>query len=172
MEIYHYDPKTLEFLGKTFARKDPLEEGRYLIPANATGITPPQLGPNETCVFNKSNNSWSKVADYRGQDYYDSSGKKYAVKKLGETLPEWSIMDPPPEGVNFVYENGAWIKDPEKIKEEIRDQRDSLLKQSDWTQLPDAPVDQSAWATYRQALRDVPQQSGFPDNVTWPEEPK
>lgn len=35
----------------------------------------------------------------------------------------------------------------------------------------DAPVDQAAWAVYRQALRDVPQQEGFPENIVWPESP-
>jgi hypothetical protein len=54
---------------------------------------------------------------------------------------------------------------------QIRGQRDMLLAQSDWTQTPDAPVDQAAWGTYRQALRDIPQQPGFPDNVTWPTAP-
>lgn len=34
--------------------------------------------------------------------------------------------------------------------------RDRLLAESDWTQLPDAPVDKAAWATYRQQLRDFP----------------
>jgi hypothetical protein len=38
----------------------------------------------------------------------------------------------------------------------MRLQRDRLLVESDWTQLPDAPVDRGAWATYRQALRDFP----------------
>ena len=45
----------------------------------------------------------------------------------------------------------------------VRAQRDRLLSASDWTQLADAPVDQAAWATYRQALRDLPEQDGFPD---------
>ena len=53
-----------------------------------------------------------------------------------------------------------------------REKRNSELKLSDWTQLSDAPVDQSAWATYRQSLRDVPSQAGFPDNVTWPTKPE
>lgn len=53
----------------------------------------------------------------------------------------------------------------------VRAQRDILLTASDWTQVADAPVDQAAWATYRQALRDIPAQAGFPDNVTWPEKP-
>ena len=53
----------------------------------------------------------------------------------------------------------------------IRSHRDMLLKESDWTQVADAPVDQAAWATYRQALRDVPQQAGFPHEVDWPAKP-
>lgn len=55
---------------------------------------------------------------------------------------------------------------------EMRQKRDGLLAASDWTQMPDAPVDQAAWAKYRQALRDVPQQPGFPGSVVWPAEPK
>jgi hypothetical protein len=53
----------------------------------------------------------------------------------------------------------------------IRASRNDMLAACDWTQLPDAPVDQAAWATYRQALRDVTVQEGFPWNVTWPQEP-
>jgi hypothetical protein len=47
-----------------------------------------------------------------------------------------------------------------------------LLLASDWTQVADAPVDQEAWALYRQALRDVPEQVGFPGVVEWPVEPE
>lgn len=53
----------------------------------------------------------------------------------------------------------------------VRSDRDRLLQQSDWTQLADAPVDSAAWAAYRQALRDVPSQSGFPYVVSWPTTP-
>jgi len=66
-------------------------------------------------------------------------------------------------------------KIPELIAErqasQARSQRDALLSQSDWTQVSDAPVDQAAWADYRQALRDVPQQAGFPTEITWPQKP-
>lgn len=54
---------------------------------------------------------------------------------------------------------------------EVRAERDRLLAQSDWTQLADAPVDRAAWVVYRQALRDLPQQAGFPEDVDWPEIP-
>lgn len=55
--------------------------------------------------------------------------------------------------------------------DEIRAQRNALLAACDWTQLADAPVDDLAWATYRQALRDIPAQAGFPANVVWPVAP-
>jgi hypothetical protein len=55
--------------------------------------------------------------------------------------------------------------------EEVRTERNQKLTGSDWTQLADAPVDKTAWATYRQALRGIPIQSGFPYSVVWPDVP-
>ena len=60
---------------------------------------------------------------------------------------------------------------------EIRSQRDQLLLEVDafvgnplrWAAL--SSNQQTAWATYRTALLDVPQQSGFPDTITWPTAP-
>ena len=49
--------------------------------------------------------------------------------------------------------------------------RNELLQKSDWTQLPDSPADKEAWATYRQALRDLPEQKGFPLKATFPTAP-
>jgi hypothetical protein len=62
--------------------------------------------------------------------------------------------------------------DPTAVATQARTQRDAMLTASDWTQVADAPVDQSAWATYRQALRDVPNQAGFPENINWPTRPE
>lgn len=53
----------------------------------------------------------------------------------------------------------------------VREERTRRLAYCDWTQLPDAPVDPAPWATYRQALRDITAQAGFPWDVTWPEPP-
>ena len=53
--------------------------------------------------------------------------------------------------------------------ERMRNHRDRLLKESDWTQVADSPVNREAWATYRQALRDFPAtwtpspEADFPD---------
>ena len=53
----------------------------------------------------------------------------------------------------------------------VRDQRNTKLAECDWTQLADAPVDQAAWSTYRQALRDLTKQKGFPWTINWPTQP-
>ena len=53
-----------------------------------------------------------------------------------------------------------------------RAQRDALLKECDWTQLGDYPKQNgNEWKLYRKALRDVPQQAGFPDAIVWPTAP-
>lgn len=61
---------------------------------------------------------------------------------------------------------------PARKAAEVRKERNILLAATDWTQAVDIPQTvKDKWAPYRQALRDVPQQEGFPENITWPQEP-
>lgn len=67
---------------------------------------------------------------------------------------------------------------PDRLQQEqiteLRNERNQRLTDCDWTQLADSPLDpdtKNAWALYREALRMVPQQDGFPNNVTWPPKP-
>ena len=55
--------------------------------------------------------------------------------------------------------------------ERIRSERDQKLKDTDWMGMSDVTMS-TEWATYRQALRDVPAQAGFPHTITWPAEPE
>jgi hypothetical protein len=55
--------------------------------------------------------------------------------------------------------------------EQIKLWRNAQLKESDWTQVADAPTDKAAWATYRQALRDLPAQGGLADAAEFPVAP-
>lgn len=85
----------------------------------------------------------------------------------------------------IVNRNGQWFTnyiavDPsDEVKAQmdatqagnVRATRNSRLADCDWTQLPDAPVDAAAWAAYRQDLRDVTAQPGFPWNIEWPSQP-
>ena len=61
-------------------------------------------------------------------------------------------------------------KDAEQAKS-VRASRDDKLKATDWTQVADAPVDKTVWATYRQELRDLTKATGFPWDMEWPVEP-
>jgi hypothetical protein len=62
------------------------------------------------------------------------------------------------------------IKDAEKA-EFVRSDRNEKLKNCDWTQIADSTADKTAWATYRQQLRDITTASGFPWTMTWPDAP-
>lgn len=83
-------------------------------------------------------------------------------------------------GIGWQYANGSFTNpnapSPEDILEDlsssIRADRNLRLADCDWTQLPDAPVDAAAWATYRQSLRDISKQVGFPSDVQWPDKPE
>jgi hypothetical protein len=59
----------------------------------------------------------------------------------------------------------------EEVAANVRRERDASLRDSDWTQLLDAPVDQEEWAAYRANLRSLPEQPGFPYEVEWPAAP-
>ena len=64
--------------------------------------------------------------------------------------------------------------DVEGLATKIRIQRNSLLKQTDYLMMSDYPIESDRLAKvkiYRQALRDIPEQSGFPRTITWPEKP-
>lgn len=78
----------------------------------------------------------------------------------GET---WEYVDAVPPEVSGALESVS----------DARQLRNALLMASDFTQLPDAPawVNVQAWRKYRQLLRDVPQQAGFPLSINWPQPP-
>jgi hypothetical protein len=59
----------------------------------------------------------------------------------------------------------------DRVAFRLRAERNQLLTASDWTQISDSTADKAAWATYRQALRDITTQAGFPLTVEWPVQP-
>ena len=66
-----------------------------------------------------------------------------------------------------------YTQDLTKQPSNIRNIRNNLLAETDWTQAPDVTQEvKNKWLTYRQALRDVPQQNTFPTSVTWPTKPE
>jgi len=84
------------------------------------------------------------------------------VNDGGVWTQAWTVVDASQAEIN------ARTADKARVE---RSERNQLLSASDWTQLSDAPVDTAAWASYRQELRDITLQAGFPWEITWPEEP-
>jgi hypothetical protein len=94
-------------------------------------------------------------------------------------LVDFDIGQPPTKLDKFHFATKQWIQEYSQEKLTIIEvgyvngRRIELLQQSDWTQLPDVPLEtKQAWATYRQALRDITTQEGYPFNVIWPTPPQ
>jgi hypothetical protein len=83
---------------------------------------------------------------------------------------EQKTQAPPISSGSLVYTPPA---EPEPIQA-ARLRRNMLLTHTDWTQLPDAPLSseqRAVWVEYRQELRNVPTQPGFPNQIIWPVAP-
>jgi len=147
------------------------------------------LAPNQTVeIFPYS------IGDLRR----DNPNTSFPRNPSDAVLADWNVFpvveQSPPEynpanqnlnQLNPTLVDGQWLQtwqvtaaSAEEIAErlqnkeaEVRQQRNELLSACDWAQLPDSPADHEAWATYRQALRDVTAQEGFPWDVVWPETP-
>jgi hypothetical protein len=121
-------------------------------------------------VFEGPQASGGTVYQYsQAQGVEQVNGKWYTKYVLGPTF-----IDTVVDGVTTTaleHENAYKAqKDAEQAKS-VRATRDAKLAECDWTQVADAPVDKAVWATYRQALRDVTAQTGFPWTVTYPDKP-
>jgi len=116
--------------------------------------------------------NYKLLPDYLGQP-------ANVVLKIGETTYPMSISCDP---ANTDYQEYlAWLAegnepipaDNSVTWDTIREKRDQLIRESDWTMIPGATVDQAAWAAYRQVLRDLPQTFAAkgPESVIWPSAP-
>jgi hypothetical protein len=114
------------------------------------------------------------LAEYGVYRVFPTSSPNHNTEthKVLETTPtlsdnkwtqNWQLVELTPEEVEQKISGFAQL---------VRDERSRLLVESDWTQAKDIPDALSAkWAPYRQALRDITNQPGFPHEVTWPTKP-
>lgn len=97
---------------------------------------------------------------------------------LTQYIKNNSVKNIPPKPnfeCDFDFATESWTPSYEKQFQNVKSQRNLLLTNSDWTQIPNNPLtDQQKqdWAVYRQELRDVTSQSGYPFNVIWPTPPQ
>lgn len=92
------------------------------------------------------------------------------------SIPENATEVPVPEMGGAYWINGAWDYTI-PLSDSVREQRNELLAASDISVLPDrwavmTAEKQQEWSEYRQALRDVTSQTGFPNNINWPNKPQ
>jgi hypothetical protein len=98
-------------------------------------------------------------------------GKWYTKHILGPVFTDRPATDTEPAKTAAEQEaEYKAMKDAEQAKS-VRQSRNDKLKECDWTQIADSTADKAAWAVYRQALRDVTAQQGFPWTIEWPEQP-
>lgn len=107
----------------------------------------------------------------------DNSCMKVNLFKPHDAATEMLVPSSPYIEGNWVYTVIVRSKTAEEVQADVnaraaqkRAERNRLLAASDWTQVLDAPVDRTAWAAYRQQLRDITEQEGFPD-IELPKDP-
>ena len=130
----------------------------------------------------------------------DNPQTSFPVNPSDETLAEWGVFKvaatPRPEvdhtfnvtEADPEFKDGNWFQvwvvsdaSAEEVEQRtkekaasVRAERNSRIAACDWTQLGDSPLTSTKkqeWAAYRQALRDITAQEGFPHQVEWPEAP-
>lgn len=99
-------------------------------------------------------------------------GKTRLTKLFHADLVAQMVETDQPVEVGDLWDGTAFSPPPaEDPRPAVIAERNRLLAASDWTQLPDAPVNREAWSIYRKQLRDLTDQPDFPATVRWPDRP-
>lgn len=105
--------------------------------------------------------------------YYNKDTARQEKFEVGAQPDNYTEQQPPIQ--DAVWDGGKWVI-PKEVREQVaRDKRNYLLTETDYLVLPDYPITDTKrqeWEDYRQLLRDVTKQTGFPDSVDWPTKPE
>lgn len=97
-----------------------------------------------------------------------------AAKEIIDAYPEGTVKVPLRPLGDFNWDGTKWVEADEDIDvaaQRERAKRDLLLAETDWMALSDVTMTPEQ-AKYRQSLRDVPSQKGFPKKIRWPSLPQ
>ena len=168
-QLYLYDPKTKEFIGQRDAAARPGGRGYTLQATFATPVVPPDVPEGYAARW--TGEAWELVEDHRQK--IDAQGRKhdgtaYWLTAYGDTWQSQARyteeLGPLPDGASTTKpEKPAPTLEERAIY--IRAERDRRIGKTDYLVTVDYPLDaekQELVKTYRQALRDIPQQEGFP----------
>jgi hypothetical protein len=133
----------------------------------------------EPTQWDENNFCFARKLSQEQREYFGVSKLKIVTPPYFDKSTQKRIEGP------ALFQDGVWVQqyivtpldeDERQIEAnskslQVREDRNFLLASSDWTQVIDAPVNQNEWAVYRQALRDLTNQTGFPWTVNWPTKP-
>jgi hypothetical protein len=138
-----------------------------------SGITEEVVNRFESdIVFEGPQASGGTVYQYSQRDGVEElEGKWYTKYILGPVFTDRAAEGDQPAQTAAEQEAEYKARKDAEQATNVRNQRTEKLNDCDWTQIADSTADKTAWATYRQALRDVPLQAGFPWEITWPTQP-
>jgi hypothetical protein len=114
--------------------------------------------------LNENVNTITATADVSVEGYEAIKANTFIPRghRLWNTYQAWLDLGNTPEPIETVQQR------LDRLTSEVRSERNRLLAASDWTQLQDTTVS-ADWQTYRQSLRDIPDQPDFPESIDWPE---
>lgn len=84
MRAYTFNPETLQFMYEFEITKDPLDN-RWLVPPDTTTVAPPQIKDGQICVYNKKQNRWEVIPDFRGVWYVKETGTERTIDTIYDT---------------------------------------------------------------------------------------
>jgi hypothetical protein len=148
-----------------FFRKD----GKRMTPEEAAKEGLIKIGDHQAAVWVKG--QYKAVDDYSGIKYWNKETGQLVKLRPGQT-PDNTLTEVERTDSASKWEDGEWVIPDEVKAKRIRSKRNEALSKTDYLLMPDYPLkDKKKWEEYRQSLRDIPQQTGFPGVVRWPEAP-
>ncbi|AQW85490.1 hypothetical protein CPIN18020_0243 [Campylobacter pinnipediorum subsp. caledonicus] len=153
MKVYNYDKETKEYLYESEAQTSPLEEGKYLIPANATELKPPKEKAGFAICFN--NTEWIYKKDLRGKTlFHTQTQQSVQVDTLDFDDSEYTEIEPLDDSH---WDGEKWVKNPitkEKLIKEFKEKVQKHLDQKAQQHGYDNIVSACSYAGYENDFKE------------------
>ncbi|MDR6469547.1 hypothetical protein J2777_003275 [Paraburkholderia graminis] len=186
MLIHQYDAETGQYISSRLADPDPLNVDRWLIPAFSTIDELPSR-PRLTWPF-YLDGAWKLLPDYRGLMLYrQDNGQPAEIQVAGATPAEHGLTETPRPSDEYMFRDGAWVIDPVLVAQRVRAaamaEFDMRMTHARTMNAGKADAYAAgllsreeayyfrAWSAYQLDLVRAIQREGFPDAVSWPDEP-
>ena len=150
--IWNYDDQGV-FTHESVARPDPMEPGKFLIPAKATDIKIPKCKKEETCVFDEEKKKWEIVKDYRNKTiYHKETGDPILFYTVGDLPDGFTPKSRPSNLYTWNEEKDKWELDQEKVHKDIQDNFVEEYYEKKYS-----PIDfhQNTFPTYIKFIQDL-----------------